>query len=183
MVGELQVNILTNSPEYIGKVTKILPQSEPTFTSHRDTTESSQTVTHSYEAAKSKCIQDVDRIIKECRQLNQKYTDSHFDIERDLKLTQKRDCLVGLTNLYEEDYVPSDVKRVTDLFANPTFFADGADSDDIIQGACGDCWLLSGLSVLTCNPSLVERICVRRDQEVGVYGFVFYRGAYICGVT
>lgn len=45
-----------------------------------------------------------------------------------------------------------------------------------MQGNLGDCWFLAGLSAITANQQLLRNICVIQDQEVGVYGFVFYRG-------
>lgn len=73
---------------------------------------------------------------------------------------------------------PPSVKRVTDIFDNPRFYVDGAQAKDIQQGYNGDCWFLSALMSL-CNigsaGSLIERICVAQDQEVGVYGFVVFR--------
>jgi hypothetical protein len=45
--------------------------------------------------------------------------------------------LNGLTP-NDEGYSPSDVQRVTEIFDEPQFFIDGADSSDIVQGAIGD---------------------------------------------
>ena len=46
-----------------------------------------------------------------------------------------------------------------------------------MQGALGDCWMVSALSILGTNQELLEKVCVIQDQEVGIYGFVFYRGS------
>lgn len=77
-------------------------------------------------------------------------------------------------------YQPKSVKRTHQIFDNPQFFVDGASADDVRQGASGDCWFLSAMSALShMKPNelgnLVERVCVHRDEAVGVYGFVFYR--------
>lgn len=73
---------------------------------------------------------------------------------------------------------PPSVKRVGDIFDNPQFFVDGASAKDIRQGREGDCWFLSALSTL-CNleptEHLINKVCVARNQDVGVYGFVLYR--------
>jgi hypothetical protein len=73
---------------------------------------------------------------------------------------------------------PPSVKRVGDIFDNPQFFVDGASAKDIRQGREGDCWFLSALSTL-CNleptEHLINKVCVARDQDVGVYGFLLYR--------
>jgi len=74
--------------------------------------------------------------------------------------------------------LPPSVKRVGDIFDDPQFFVDGANAKDVRQGYNGDCWFLSALMAL-CNlsgeGSLIEKICVARDQDVGVYGFVVFR--------
>ncbi|KAF8808297.1 cysteine proteinase [Phlegmacium glaucopus] len=72
---------------------------------------------------------------------------------------------------------PADVHRVTQIFDDPQFFVGGAaDSNDIIQGALGDWWFLSALATVSRAPGLVEKFCVARDEKVGVYGFIFFRG-------
>lgn len=72
---------------------------------------SGQRAAKSYEEARRECEHDVDRIIRECRRLNQKYRDPHFDIEWDLKSGQ-RNCLDGLSNP-GDSMKPKGVKRVT----------------------------------------------------------------------
>lgn len=170
-------------PEYLGKITRILPTSliESTPAASKSAGDRSHRSNQSYAQARDRCIRDVKRIVRECRSHNKKYTDTHFDIERDLKITKRRDCLDGLyyvTNNGASNTTkasPTDVKRVCEIFENPSFFAKGADSDDIIQGNLGDCWLLAAFSILTCNKDLVRDICVIQDAEIGVYGFVLYR--------
>jgi hypothetical protein len=65
----------------------------------------------SYEQARRECEHAVERIVRECQSVNQKYTDPHFDIEFDLK-SGRRDYLDGLEgkNLLIR---PKGVKRVT----------------------------------------------------------------------
>ncbi|KAK5077010.1 hypothetical protein LTR64_005511 [Lithohypha guttulata] len=170
-------------PEYLGKINRILPSSliESSPAASKQAGDRSHKAFRSHEEAKARCIRDVKRIIRECRTHNKRYTDTHFDIERDLKITRRRDCLDGLYNYSTagggnpDKTAPTDVKRVCDVFENPTFFSRNASSDDIIQGNLGDCWLLAAFSILTCNEKLVKNICVIQDAEVGVYGFVFYR--------
>ena len=70
----------------------------------------------SYEEAKEACTRKVAKIVKECRRLNQKYRDPHFDIEADFKRSQAfpetpSDCLSGL-NEEQTDFHPQSVKRV-----------------------------------------------------------------------
>jgi len=123
----------------------------------------------------------VDKIVNECRRVNQKYTDKHFDLEIDLKgWAAKKDCLRMLTTSSEDDqyvsFTPGSVKRVTDIFDNPQFFVKGATANDIRQGRDGDCWLLAALCTLGNKEGLIEKVCVARNEQVGVYGFVFHRG-------
>ncbi|KAJ2916557.1 hypothetical protein MD484_g3876, partial [Candolleomyces efflorescens] len=95
--------------------------------------------------------------------------DPDFDLQFDFVT-----CTHGLT----ESSLPAgeDVHRVTELFENPHFFPDGgaANSNAIKQGELGDCWFLAALATVSCIPGLIEKICVARDEEVGVYGFIFY---------
>jgi hypothetical protein len=67
------------------------------------------------------------------------------------------------------------VQRVTKIFSKPSFFVDGADSNDIVQGRLGDCWFLSALSTMTTANGMMEKFCVARDEKVGVYGWIFFR--------
>ncbi|KIX09956.1 uncharacterized protein Z518_01037 [Rhinocladiella mackenziei CBS 650.93] len=164
-------------PEYTGKITRVLPGriTDRDKVAAKLAGETGHRAIQSYENAKESCIRDVKRIIKECRGSNQKYTDSHWDIERDLKITRIRDCLDGLIVDEDDKEYPADAKRVTDIFENPKFYVDGVSYDDILQGSAGDCWFLAAISALTCNQNFIDRVCVIQDQAVGVYGFVFHR--------
>ena len=64
---------------------------------------------------------------------------------------------------------------MTDIFEEPQFYIDGPTSNDVRQGRSGDCWLLAALCTLSVKPGLIEKLCVARDEAVGVYGFVFFR--------
>ncbi|KAI4254322.1 MAG: hypothetical protein L6R42_007243, partial [Xanthoria sp. 1 TBL-2021] len=132
----------------------------------------------SYDEAVADCRSAVDAIARECRRVNLKYRDPHFDIEFDLK-RNRRDCLDALTGA-GSGLTPKSVKRVPDIFDNPSFFKEGATANDVRQGFNGDCWLLSALCAITNKKDLVDRVCVHRDEQVGVYGFVFHRdGSWI----
>ncbi|KAK7228364.1 hypothetical protein V2G26_000534 [Clonostachys chloroleuca] len=108
-----------------------------------------------------------------------RYRDPHFDLEADLKLG-RRDCLESLPSFQEgkppgHTFKPQSAKRVVDIFDEPQFFVDAPSSNDVKQGRDGDCWLMAALCTLSNKPGLIEKICVAHDQDVGVYGFVFYR--------
>lgn len=61
-----------------------------------------RTTQQSYEDAAAQCRHKVAQIVKECRRVNQKYRDPHFDLEIDLKLN-RRDCLDSLDNVKDDD--------------------------------------------------------------------------------
>ncbi len=133
----------------------------------------------SYDEAVRICKDKVEKIAKECRRINCKYSDSDFDIEFDLK-RHKRDCLDGLGDLSCHDcdqkpLGPKSVKRVGDIFDDPKFYINGPTPNDVLQGHIGDCWLMAALCAMGNKPGLIEKICVIRDEDIGIYGFVFFR--------
>ena len=69
-----------------------------------------QTAVKSYDQAAAECKHAVEKIAKECRRVNHKYRDSHFDIEFDLKWN-RRDCLDALGRV-EDEADPRSVKRI-----------------------------------------------------------------------
>ena len=81
----------------------------------------------------------------------------------------------GLDTKEADKSDPSDVQRATQVFREPQFFIDGPSSTDVVQGALGDCWFLSAAAAVATMPELVKNFCVARDEEVGVYGFMFQR--------
>ncbi|KAF5332156.1 hypothetical protein D9611_008094 [Ephemerocybe angulata] len=117
-------------------------------------------------AAVKTCRDRVARISRECRADNRRFRDIEFDIVGD-----KDYCLHTLSKA--TDYWPADVQRITDLYDEPRFFVNDADPNDIVQGGVGDCWFLSALSALSSIPGLITKLCVARDEEVGVYAFIF----------
>ncbi|ESK87854.1 hypothetical protein Moror_15302 [Moniliophthora roreri MCA 2997] len=125
-------------------------------------------VTDELESALASCKERVGRIARECRARNRKFRDIEFDLEND-----RERCLHGLGS--DETYEPADVQRITEIFKNPQFFIDGADSNDLVQGQIGNCWFISALATMATAGGLVEKFCVARDEKVGVYGFIFFR--------
>lgn len=81
-----------------GKVLQVLPNNPfaRTATSRvsKDAVQGEK-ASKKYEQVRDKCIRDVNRIVKECKRINQKYRDSDFDIEFDLK-SGRRYYLDGL---------------------------------------------------------------------------------------
>lgn len=70
---------------------------------------------------------------------------------------------------------PRSVHRLDWIFENPSFTVDGYSSSDIKQGRCGDCWWLAGLASIAHRKDIMDKICVAKDEECGVYGFVFWK--------
>lgn len=69
-----------------------------------------QIAVKSYDQAAAECKHAVEEIAKECRRVNHKYRDPHFDIEFDLK-RNRRDCLDALGEVPDKTY-PKSVKRI-----------------------------------------------------------------------
>ncbi|KAJ5650659.1 Alpha/beta hydrolase fold-3 [Penicillium longicatenatum] len=162
--------------KYPGKVYTVLPDNPYARTRAKRVPNGvirGQEAVKSYEQAKRECQKSVDRIVKECERVNQKYTDPHFDIEVDLK-SGRKDYLHGLDETNEE-MRPRGVKRVTEIFVEPQFFINGPTASDVRQGCDGDCWLMAALCTMGNKEELIEKICVARNQTIGIYGFVFYR--------
>lgn len=68
-----------------------------------------------------------------------------------------------------------------EIFENPQFFVNGPTASDVRQGYDGDCWLMAALCTMGNKKGLIEKICVARNEKIGIYGFVFYRGKWFIG--
>jgi len=124
--------------------------------------------TTEWKEARDACKAKVDAISKQCRAQNRRFRDIEFDLENN-----RNQCLYGLET-DQSVYNPTDVLRVTQIFEKPQFFIGGAKSNDIVQGALGNCWFLSALAIMSAKEGLVENFCVARDEKIGIYGFVFF---------
>ncbi|KAF6835018.1 calpain family cysteine protease [Colletotrichum musicola] len=176
-IDEFWAKFTTKTP---GKATTVIPQNEFAAKVARRSASAVPVCTEtSYDEAAALCKAKIDKIVQECRRVNQKYRDPHFDLEFDLKFG-RRDCLESLWNVKDKkppqsSFAPKSVKRVVDIFDNPQFYVDGPTANDVRQGRDGDCWLMAALCNLSNKAGLIEKVCVAHDQDVGVYGFVFHR--------
>lgn len=102
------------STKFPGKVSGILPENiyakskaanEPRGVVH------GHAALKGYNETRAECKLAVEKIAKECRRVNMRYRDPHFDIEFDLKWN-KDDCLEGLVPTGSEPFRPNSVKRV-----------------------------------------------------------------------
>ncbi|OAA56297.1 Peptidase C2, calpain, catalytic domain protein [Niveomyces insectorum RCEF 264] len=169
------------SQKRFSKVTNVLPVAPlaPSPLSAR----ANELLSRDYERAADECRRKVNKIIQECRRVNMRYRDPGWDIDWDLKM-QKGHCLnslghtkfdISVKNMASTSAsVPKAVKRVHEIFENPTFMKNVSGSD-VKQGCLGDCWFISCVSGLANVPGGLERACVAYDTKIGIYGFVFYR--------
>ncbi|KAK0638782.1 hypothetical protein B0T16DRAFT_431877 [Cercophora newfieldiana] len=99
-IDEFWKKFTTKAP---GKATTLLPASPTVRSARRNAPKEtpSHPASASFSEAAALCKAKVDKIIAECRRVNQKYRDPHFDLEFDLK-TAKRDCLESLDNTKDE---------------------------------------------------------------------------------
>ena len=144
----------------------------------------------SYDEAKTACKVEVARIVKECRYKNQKFSDIHFDLDNQYDSTSDL-YVLGKSRSPSPSRPPNrspssppllrqpaSVKRVSEIFDNPQFFVEETSAKNIHQGDGSTCWFVAALSTLRNRKprqDLIKKICVERDEEVGVYGFLFFR--------
>lgn len=186
------------------KVTSIFPRLlyASLLPSHPDPrgASSARNAAESYDIAAKECRDKVRRIREECERTNEKFTDPDFDIEADFEI--RNNCLFGLfppppppsrrpdspplpprDDVSVTSTAPSDahrggpgsVHRLDWIFRNQQFTVNGYSHTDVQQGVGGDCWWLAAISTIAHRRDLMDRICVGRDEECGVYGFVFQR--------
>ncbi|CAG8485891.1 17883_t:CDS:2 [Cetraspora pellucida] len=121
-------------------------------------------ITNSFNDATEKTKKNVEEIAKEHRIHNRKFRDNYFDLS-----VNKRGCLYRSKKEY---YNFTSVKRVSEIFKVPQFFIHkSGKANSPIQGEVNSCWFIASLAVIGNDLDLLEKICVARDEKVGVYGF------------
>ena len=147
-------------------------------------------VSASYDEAKTVCKAKIARIIKECRRKNQKYSDTEFNLDYQYECIDELSAIENSRSPSPSRHStqsptlravlrdPACAQRVGDIFENPQFFVEETTAKNINQGDGSTCWFIAALStVRNCKlgQDLIRRVCVDRDEEVGVYGFLFFR--------
>ncbi|KAI9055406.1 hypothetical protein LZ554_000360 [Drepanopeziza brunnea f. sp. 'monogermtubi'] len=184
------------SVKEFSNVTVVLPSSsitEPTIDPSKppDAEQNNLLVSEDYERAVQECRTRVRKLVKECQRVNMRYRDPDFDIDWDLRM-RRGHCLNNLKDRkfnvhekYSETHftAPKSVKRVHEIFENPTFLTGEPSPSDVKQGRLGNCWLVAGLTALANVENGLKRICVEHDTKIGIYGFVFHRdGEWIISI-
>ncbi|KAJ3011934.1 UNVERIFIED_CONTAM: hypothetical protein HDU68_001450, partial [Siphonaria sp. JEL0065] len=144
------------------------------------TSSSSLMANEGYDLAVSRCRAKVKEISRICQDSNTVFRDRYFDLDFD-----RDQCLLSLLSFTTELKDPPGVKRVRDIFDKPQFFANETLGNNNIQGdVIGDCHLIAAISTLSSQPQLLLKTMIERDEEVGVYGFVFFRdGKWISSIV
>ena len=110
----------------------------------------------------------LERINKEFRATGNKYEDDTFEGRRALAITSEGEHIVSTVEAWE---------RPERFCAAPTVNETGDEykADDIMQGALGDCWLLSAISVVAGDKTLVNKILVtKKINQAGAYVVQFF---------
>lgn len=131
-------------------------------------------VSEDYERAVADCRARVEKLIRECKRVNMRYRDPDFDIDWDLKW-EKGHCLNGLgENRFDfhggatgilNNAMPKAVKRVHEIFDEPSFLEKPLRAEDVKQGGLGDCWLMASLTALVGVEEGIKRICAAFDTS------------------
>lgn len=72
------------------------------------------------------------------------------------------------TLLSSKATVPKAVKRVHEIFENPTFLR-SVNGADVVQGALGDCWIMASLTAIANTEDGIKRICVAYDTSKSIF--------------
>ncbi|KAM3078477.1 hypothetical protein ACMFMG_006356 [Clarireedia jacksonii] len=118
--------------------------------------------------------------------MNARYTDLDFDLDYievclNALTASSQDSQAAVDDRGQKVPTPACAKRVGEIFTSPHFFTEHDPHVKCIrQGAKGHSCLITSLNCLEvdeAHPRLLEKICPKnaRNEEVGVYGFVFYR--------
>mmetsp|Transcript_3833 Transcript_3833/g.5825 ORF Transcript_3833/g.5825 Transcript_3833/m.5825 type:complete len:766 (-) Transcript_3833:250-2547(-) len=105
----------------------------------------------------------VAKISKEAKQNHAKFIDPEFSADRK--------ALVGISGAFVSEKTDTHIQcwlRVKELDQNFDIFPHDPNPKDVDQGALGNCYLLSSLSVLAAFPELIRRLLIAYDLDVGI---------------
>ncbi|EQC38801.1 hypothetical protein SDRG_03760 [Saprolegnia diclina VS20] len=119
------------------------------------------------DAAIASCKAQVAAIAAECYAANRHFRDAAFDVSG-----SEDDCLSSLAEAWDR-VTPGGSLRVRNIFTSPVFCDNGYDASDIQDGYAS--WFLAAVASACAMPGLLARVCVARDETVGVYGFIFFK--------
>jgi len=105
---------------------------------------------------------EANKIMAWCKKNSRKWEDSSFPPNR--------------KSLGSVSVSISEWKRPCEIVQNPDLFVDGVDEGDVVQGALGNCWFLSALSVLAQEGiKKIESLFVCAQPKLGFYGLRFFK--------
>mmetsp|Transcript_69318 Transcript_69318/g.122390 ORF Transcript_69318/g.122390 Transcript_69318/m.122390 type:complete len:798 (+) Transcript_69318:50-2443(+) len=129
------------------------------------------TVAGQFNYGAAKCIQECKAIQEACKSSGKPFFDEAFWFGKRDSMYPKgvpSDCTVT---------EPKKAMRAKDMYPGAPLFVDGADSNDIIQGAVGDCFFIGAASALaSCTAAHLkpmQRLFVFSDIANGIYGVMW----------
>eukprot|EP00658_Telonema_sp_P-2_P037928 TRINITY_DN27263_c0_g1_i3.p1 TRINITY_DN27263_c0_g1~~TRINITY_DN27263_c0_g1_i3.p1 ORF type:complete len:746 (+),score=131.12 TRINITY_DN27263_c0_g1_i3:124-2361(+) len=110
--------------------------------------------------------EQIAQVIAHCERTNSKFTDPDFPAdERSISRRPFK--------------APGWLKQAGVDWRRPkpgsSLFLDGVEPGDIVQGALGDCWFLSALSVVAALPDVINQLFVAARPDIGLYVCQFFK--------
>eukprot|EP01001_Neometanema_parovale_P002396 NODE_1293_length_1793_cov_176.809581_g1228_i0.p1 GENE.NODE_1293_length_1793_cov_176.809581_g1228_i0~~NODE_1293_length_1793_cov_176.809581_g1228_i0.p1 ORF type:complete len:596 (+),score=166.07 NODE_1293_length_1793_cov_176.809581_g1228_i0:65-1789(+) len=154
-----------------GVVTHPVTRSEITNPSMRR--DYSTTVAAQFNYAVDQCKKVCEEIVAKCESNQQPFFDESFWFGKRDTMYPKgvpSDCTVT---------EPTEAMRASELYRNAPLFSNSVDSNDIVQGAVGDCFFIGAVSALACctatDLSPLTRLFVFTNDKWGVYGTLWFK--------
>lgn len=140
------------------------------------------TIAAQFNYAAAQCKTVCEAIQKKCVQENTPFFDEKFWYGERNAMYPKgapADCTVT---------EPVEAMRQTELYPGAPIFASGVESNDIVQGAIGDCFFIGAVSALACctagHLDPLTRLIVFSDLKWGIYGTCWFKnGAWEWVIT